>query len=231
MNLKQQHDELLKQMPESATHDAEACPFCNPDTTHNNSDGGGDMKTYTEEEFTAAVKEAVAPLQAAAQAEVSELQAELDALKAAAAQSEVEGQIAEVQAELDKAKVELADAIKRYDDLVAYLDSEAQAAAEKAAQDARKGDRLAAVKEVAPGLDDDYIERRIDAWVAMDDETFESMLEDWKAVPTAAKAEGDPTDLARETAMSTVRDTEKTSGSAAADVFRARNQGVDVRYL
>ena len=231
MTIQELHDEMLKNMPEGASHDAEACPLCNPNTTFN-SIGGGDMKTYTEDEFTAAVHEAVAPLQAEAEATVAALQAELDELKTEAAKSEVEGQIAEVQAELDKAEIRVAEAERAYADLVSYLEAEVAAAEQAALVEARREARRTAVKE-ASLLGDEYIDSKLDRWVAMDDESFEAMLEDWKTVSSSSRetVKEASADLPLETAMSTVRDIDPGSASLTADVLGARNAGIDVRYL
>ena len=71
----------------------------------------------------------------------------------------------------------------------------------------------------------------------MEDEAFDAVIEDWKAVASTARAEEDENgeteaDVIPETAMSNVRNDDHTAtGSVAADVFGARNRGVDVRYL
>lgn len=241
MLLKDLHDLLLSEKPEDAQHIPEECLLCNNEVADiNNNDysiGGGDMKTYTEDEFTTAVKEAVAPLQAAAESKVSELQAEIDELRTTQARSEVEGQIAELQAELDKAEIRVAEAERAYTDLVTYLEAEIEAAEQAALTEARRSARRDAVKDAAP-FTDEYIDANLDRWLAMEDEAFEAVIEDWKNVSTAARvhndeleadAEVDATDGIRETAMSNVRNDDH--GSVAADVFGARNRGLDVRYL
>jgi hypothetical protein len=232
MTLKEQHDKLLSEKPEDAVHDSEGCPFCNPELPKD-SIGGGDMKTYTEEEFTAAVQEAVAPLQAAADAKVSELETKLDAQSATHAKEEAEGQIAEVQAELDKAEIRVADATKRYDDLVAFLDAAVAEQAEVAARESRKDERIAAVKEVT-ALSDEKIAERLDRWIAMSDEAFGEMLEDWKMIPApsvAAEEANEEITAPVETAMSNIREEASSNKSVAADVFAARNAGLDIRNL
>ena len=235
MTIQDIHDKLIAEKPEEATHDAEACPICNLNLDHSTyvediSIGGGDMKTYTEEEFTAAVIEAVTPLQAAAEARISEIQAELEVAQADKAKSEVDVQVADMQTELDKAEIRVADAEKRYDDVVAYFEAEAQAVIDAAAIEARKEERLAAVKN-ATSLSDEVIEARLDRWIAMEDDAFTEMLEDWKTVSTSSReTETVIEDIPLETAMSNIRD-EDHSGSLAADVLSARGHGIDVRYL
>ena len=189
------------------------------------------MKTYTEEEFTAAVQEAVAPLQTAADAKVAELQSELEAVKAHQAKDEAEGQIAEVQAELDKAEIRVAEAERKYDELVAYLAAEAETVAEAARREERRDGRRSAIKE-GTSLSDDVIEARLDRWVAMSDEDFDAHLEDLKALSTASREPSEDTEIPRETAMSNVRnDDTPTTSSVAKSVFGARNAGVDIRNI
>jgi DNA repair exonuclease SbcCD ATPase subunit len=238
MILQEFHDLLLEQKPESADHDAENCPFCNENVSEiSNNDysiGGGDMKTYTEDEFTAAITEAVAPLQAAADAKAAELQAEIDELRTSQARSEVEGQIAELQADLDKAEIRVAEAERKYDELAAYLEAEAAAAEQAALVEARRAERREAVKSAAP-FADDYIDANLDRWVAMEDEAFDAVIEDWKAVTATARQSDEVVEEASEvipeTAMSNVRNEDHSAGSLASTVFAARSHGVDVRYL
>lgn len=226
MTLKEQHDKLLEEMPEGASHDADGCPICNPE--NDDSFGGGDMKTYTEEEFTAAVQEAVAPLQAAAEARVAELEAQVTAMRASAEHEEAKGQIAEVQAELDKAELRVSAAEQKYADLVAALEEAAAAEAEATARSERQTERLEAVKANA-SFSDEYVSNNIDRWVAMSDEDFAALIEDWKAV-SAASSDAEPSLALRDTAMSNLRD-DKPTRSVASDVFGARNKGIDIRTL
>ena len=241
MILREFHDLLLNQKPESAEHDQKDCPFCNEDGDHDHDDqensndysiGGGDMKTYTEDEFTAAVTEAVTPLQAAADAKVAELQAEIDDLRTSQARSEVEGQIAELQADLDKAEIRVVEAERKYDELVDYLQATAAAESAAEAELLRRSERLDAVRAAAP-FSDDYIDANLDRWVAMEDEAFQAVLEDWKTVSSSIRkddVEEASVEVPAETAMSNVRN-EDHGGSVAASVFAARSHGVDVRYL
>ena len=189
------------------------------------------MKTYTEDEFTTAVQEAVAPLQAAAEAKVSELQSELDAVKAHQAKGEAEGRIAELQVELDKAEIRVADATTKYDELVAYLEAEVQAQAEAAAQESLRETRAAALAESTP-LAQERIEEIVNRFIAMDDESFAALVEDYKTVSSASVKETEETnvEIPRETAMSNVRDDESTA-KGYSSVFAARNAGTDIRYI
>lgn len=235
------HDMLLNEMPDGADHDTANCVICNNGNINNNidhnSEEGGDMKTYTEDEFTAAVAEAVAPLQA-----------ELEAIRTSQAQEEIEAHVAEavitaeakileLQAELDKAELRVAEAEKSRDEIVAWLEGEVEAAEEAARLETLRTERLSAIKEVA-SFGDEYIEANLDRWVAMDDEVFASVLEDWKAVSTATRqveAEVDTdteeveAEIPAETAMNNIRTADETS--VARDVINARLRGIDVRNI
>lgn len=223
MNLKEQHDELLKNKPEDVSHDEASCLFCN------SAQEGGDMKTYTEDEFNAAVREAVAPFKA----ELDQLRTELaqDEIEAkiATAVAEAEEKVGQLQAELDKAELRASDAEKEKSDLIAFLESEARAVAEAAELETKKSARREAIKEVA-SFSDEYVDANIDRWVSMDEELFTAMLEDWKSVSTKeqeqASSEGD---LVIETAMKNTR-TENTTvdvKSVLGSVF----SGSDVRKI
>jgi molecular chaperone GrpE (heat shock protein) len=80
------------------------------------------MKTYTEDEFTAAVKEAVTPIQEAANLKVAELQGKLDELTTESEKAELDGQIAEMQSALDIADAKVAAAEKTLADTLSYFD-------------------------------------------------------------------------------------------------------------
>jgi hypothetical protein len=233
-SLKEKHDELLKNKPPHAEHNSEECAFCNESISKNTTTEGGDMKTYTEEEFTTAVKEAVAPLQAAAEAKVSELQAKLEVFEGAKADEEVAGQIAEVQSKLDNAELRASSAETKYDELVAYLESIHAEEAAKAALEARKTEVRELVKEAA-GFRDEYIEENLDRWAAMSEDQFTAVLDDYRAakaeVKPEEKASEETEEVIAETAMSHVRtnDISSEAGSLARTVFGARAAGVDVR--
>lgn len=231
---KEQHDKLLLEKPDGVSHDAASCNFCTPANLvgHEISTEGGDMTTYNDEDFTKAVQAAVAPVQA-----------ELDRLRASLATSEVETQIAEavagVTAELDAAKADLDSAMvrataaeKERDDIVAYLEAQAQEIAQAAERESKREARRAAVKE-ASSLTDEYIDANLDRWVAQDDETFEAVLADWKAIPksvaTEENSEGEQSQL-RDTAINNTRNEGgKTSDSKL--VFGAMVGGTDIRKI
>lgn len=227
-SLKETHDKLLAEMPEGQEHDAANCVMCNETPSTNNPTRGGDMNTYTEDELTSAVKEALAPVQAEldtlrnslAEGEVEE--------RISAARAEVEAQVTELQASLDAAEIRATEAERSRDEIVAWLDAEAAAIAEAAELEARKADRKATVSE-AGLFSDTHIEANLDRWVAMDDETFAQLVEGWKELSVAARQTEVPAGLPAETAMST-RTTNKGS-SAVAEVHEALRNGFDPRAL
>lgn len=229
MNLKDLHDKWLAEKPEGATHDAVGCPHCNPDLS-TNSDGGGDMKTFTEDEYNEGVQAAVANLKSEADTKIADLESRITALTEAASNAEEQSEIAKVQTELDKAEIRVADAEKRYTDVVAYLQAEADAAAEAVEREEKRDARRSAMKEHT-SLSDEKIEERLDLWVAMADEAFEAHLEDLKALSAASREDAGANTGSRETAMSNVRDDKSSKSSASIDVFSARNAGIDIRNI
>jgi multidrug efflux pump subunit AcrA (membrane-fusion protein) len=237
MDFKQQHDQLLENMPEGVSHDTASCIICNPDAsvnadaTSSNSTEGGDMKTYTEDELAAAVREAMAPLQAELDTVRASQAEEEIANRIEAAKAEVAAQVSELQLELDKAELRATEAEKSRDESVAWLEAEATAAEQAALAEARKSERLDSIKEVA-SFSDEYVAANLDRWVAMDDEAFAAYLEDLKAVAAKPAVETDSEETATipaETAMDNTTSTESVSASKS--VFGARAQGVDIRKL
>ena len=230
MDFKELHDSLLQIKPEGVSHDEASCLICSPETI--SSVEGGDMKTYTEDEFNAAVREAVAPFSAELEKlRASQAEGEVEA-RIAAAVAEVEVKLVELQSELDKAELRASEALKERDDIVAFLESEAQAAANAAALEIKRSERRDAIKEVA-SFSDDYIEANIDRWVAMEEDAFSAVLEDWKAIAIKAKAEDkvevDVLSASAETAMQNTR-----SEDAVSDVKTLLGSvfgGTDVRKV
>lgn len=236
-NIKELHDKLLAEMPEVETHSVSDCVICSEQATdlniNDSTTRGGDKMTYTEEELTTAVKEAIAPIKAAADDEIARLKDELEAVQSAQAEQETAGQIAEIQSKLDEAELRASKASQDLDDVLAFL-ADVQAEAEAAeAREVRRSEVRSLVKEAA-GFRDEYIEENLDRWVDMTPEVFEATLEDYKAarqVPVEVKEEETSSESATiETAISNVRsDDVKVSTSAA--VFGARESGFDVRKL
>lgn len=231
--LKEVHDKLIQEMPEGTEHDEADCQFCNESSA-----GGGDMKTYTEDELTTAVKEAIAPVREAADTEIAALQSELDDLRAAKANEDAESEAAEMQANLDRAEARAAEAESRVEEIMTWLDSERELTEIAEYLDAVKSDRVTAVKGIS-SLSDEQIESKIDRWAAMSDEDFAGLLEDLEAISTASKAsleseseesESDPSKAISSTAMSHTRS--DTAAPSSAAIWNAARRGqVDVRRL
>lgn len=229
-SLKEQHDKLLAEKPDDVEHDTANCVICTPNTITTNP-GGGDMKTYTEDEFTAAVQEAVASLQSINDTKVADLQTKVDELTAKLELDEFESQIADMQAKLDLAEAATAVAVKETVDLVAYLEGLEAEAAEAARLETIKTDRRAAIAE-ATAFSDEQIDAKIDRWVAMDEDMFNAILEDLKAVAASIPVETEIVSTeSTETAMENVRDVEHSAPSPMAGILDARSRGLDVRDL
>lgn len=187
-SLKSLHDRLLAERPDGAVHDVSVCPFC--------ADGGTSMTTYTEDELTEATKAAVDKATAPLRLQVAELEAAQQSTEVqeavAAAKADFDTQLAQIEADKAKIAADLDEAVlkceaerQRADQLVAWLEGEATAEAERIATEARKDTRLAAVKEVAC-FPDEYLEANAQRFAAMTDEDFEASIESYKAI-TAAK--------------------------------------------
>lgn len=245
--LKKLHDEHLSNKPESMSDEDYAsiveehkstCPFCNDKIiAQNDPDEGGDMDTFTKEELDAAVEAAVTPIQA-----------ELDSTKESAAQSEVDVRVAEAKAEADERVAELqgqleaavleAQATKaELAELKAYLDSEKESAELAELYDAIKADRLEKIKEVA-NFPEDFLAANIDRWCAEDEEAFAARLEEWKVTAkkevVEEKEEADLSDEAiRSTAMQGVRPAVKEGKIKGdlANIFAAGSAGFDIKKL
>lgn len=230
--LKELHDRLLEMKPEGASHEPSDCGVCNgtlvdPELAHEIPEGGT-LKTYTEEEYNALL------------AQVADLETKVNELDSVRHESEVEARIAEakaqfetqvsdLQAQLDTAVLEAQAAKDEKDGMLAYFDqlkAEEEAAAQIAAL---REERIGRIKEVA-SFPDEHIAARADAWAALDEEAFEAVLADWKAI--ASKAGVTPEVVPTDTAMTASRDTtSQPSGGTLREVLGLRFQGVDTRAV
>lgn len=173
-------------------------------------------KTYTQEELEAAVATAVEAATKSLKDEVADLRTDQE-------QAAVEARIAEVRTELQalveaaeaakaEAEAKATEAIEAAEAQTAYLTAEAEAAEAAATLEARKGERVAVVKEIAT-YTDEYLESKASRWAEMADEDFDAFVEDLKTTVEAAKAAATPapagneegSSLIPETAMSTER--------------------------
>ena len=206
-------------------HAKSNCPLCTKNVTDlNDPDERGDMeKNYTKADIDEAVAAAVAPLKDELDsiknsAESAAQEAKLEEVKA-----EADEKVTAAQAEVDTATLEATNAKTELANVIAWLESEKAAAEQASLLESRKEARIAQVKEAA-AFEDDYIAKRIDAWVAMDDEAFDSYLEDWKAIPSAPAMESaaeSPAPL--ETAVEGTRTDAPKTGSLTALVRKGVN--------
>lgn len=225
--------------PADVSH--ENCNICTPTQVgQDNSTEGGDMsKSYTEEEFTAAVLEAVAPVKAELdKLRTSQAQVEIDAAIATAVAA-VEAQVADLETQLDAATVRATAAEQKFTDTVVILLAEAEEKAAAELRESKREERRAAVK-AATALEDAYIDSKLDRWVAMSDEDFAAQIEDWKALgakpataqaPSTASKEDGNLSAAAETAMNNTRTEGTQDLSDAKLVFGAHLSGLDIRKI
>lgn len=224
------HNQMLLSRPDGATHDTENCPLCSIE----HEDHGGKMSdtTYTDSEVQALVSAAVAEA-------TKDLAKDLDDLRATQsvqeweakieeAKAEVEAKVAELQAQLDVKDSEAETAKTALADLTTFLE-EAKATTEREAEIAARTEaRVSAVKEVAT-FSEEHLAANAQRWAAMDDESFEALLADYRTMSTA------PTGgIPATTALHATRD-QSGSGAAApaasAIIRLRRDQGVDPRNL
>lgn len=189
--LLKEHEEMLASIPNGVAHDTANCTLCNlagePAAANDidESERGDMSKTYTEEEFNAAVAAALEPLQAQLDAiKQTETEKDIEARIQAAVES-VEAEKAELQNSLDTALVEATEAKDAYTTLTSYLEAEETAAREAQEYAALKEQRLEQVKEVA-SFSDEHVNANADRWAKMSDEDFDAVISDWKAVAEAA---------------------------------------------
>lgn len=235
--LKAIHDRMLAEQPEGASHDASLCPFCAPAVLEAASTtlSGGSVseKTYTEDEYNELASQVEALKAQVADLTATASEAEVDA-KVSVATAELEQQVADLQAQLDTSVAEAATSKQQFESLVSYLEAEEVARAEAEALEARKSERIEAVKEAAP-FSDDYISENADRWAALSDDEFAAAIEDWKTV--AAKAVATVTDsvdnkkddnIPAETAMKASAD---QGSNPLTEIMDLRFSGQDIRNV
>lgn len=235
--LKALHDRMLAEQPEGASHDAATCGLCTPgllETASTTLTGGSvSEKTRTEDEYNKLVSEVEALKAQVAEYSATANEAEVDA-KVSAATAELEQQVAALQAQLDTAVAEAETSKQQHEALVAFLEAEQAAQAEAAALEARKAERIEAVKEAAP-FTDDYIAENADRWAGLSDDEFAAAINDWKAVAAKAaaavteKADDDKDDIVpAETAMKASAD---KGSNPLVEVMDLRFTGQDIRNI
>lgn len=194
------HDELLRTMPVGANHDG--CPLCQKDSGHTEKAEEvvpmSDEKIYSEAQHIALVTSAVERETSSLTESNESLAAEVASLKASAveretAQTDLSNQVDVLESE-KAAESARADAAEK-----ALADFKAEIA-ELAAVEARKGERVAAIRAADESLSDDYFtDARVQRWAQMADAQFAELVEDLteaaakKKVPAPA-AKGDQVD-------------------------------------
>lgn len=233
LDAKELHDDLLKHKPEDAPHEEASCPFCNDNTSVGGGDTMTEIKTYTEEELSAAVMAAVTPVKEAAEAKVEELTSEIDSLRAAKETEETEDAVSAVKAEADLAEARAVAAEEKLAETLSWLEEQAQLAEISQYLEDLKTERLAVIEDVA-SFSEDYVSANVDRWVAWSDSDFAAFVEDLKAIKSAdsaSKSEKDSGKTKSETAMSNTRSSEHDAKADAAVVYSGIRRGVDIRRL
>lgn len=206
-------------------------------TTTDSNEGGKHMadKTYSEDEFKAAVAEAIAPLQAAlAEAQAKDTEAAhaaaIEALKA-----EYDAKLEELQKSLDTAVLEGESHKNELAELTALLVAAAEAAEKAAEVAARRDERLAKVKEFA-SFPEEYVTANADRWAELSEDVFEALLEDYKAVSKVAGEgsgeEGATDEALASTAMKAGQESKITDAVADRRAVMSLNlNGIDPRTI
>lgn len=231
MELQEAHDALIANMPSGVEHDIASCPFCSSlkdGEGINDFEGGDIVSTYTKEDLETAVSEATAPLQAELDELRSHVEQETLTLQLEDLKAQHVSEIAELQAKLDTAVLEGESEKTKYLELVAMIEGKANEEIAAAIFAAVCEDRVAQVKEVA-SFPEDYIETNTVRWAAMEQEAFESLVSDWKAI--VARKEVSETTKLPETAMTAAHDEGESTVSALREVMNLTIRGIDPRTI
>lgn len=220
-SVKRAHDALLAEMPEHASHDDASCPLCQQDGTTRKAEKEvahvpDDAKNvYTEDQHFALVTAAVDRETAALSTKSQELETQVASLTETNTTLQSKIDVLEGEKASESARAEAAEK--------ALVDFKAELA-EKAAIEARKADRVTAIKAANGDLADEYFtDERAQRWAEMADEAFEVVLEGLREAATAsakkapAAAEGDTAEQVAEKARETAAftgGTAPTSGGA-----------------
>lgn len=209
------HDALLVDMPADASHNSASCPLCQPEAGTNRKAEKEvaqvpetDAKNvYTEDQHFALLTAAVERETSALTEKAQELEAKVTSTSES--NTELQTKVDTLEAEVASLTAARDEATKAFEDFKAEL-------AEKAEIEARKSDRIAAVKAANSDLAEDYFDdERVTRWAAMSDDAFGEVLAGIESSAKAAKgkpapkADGDEDDAealkqkARETAAFT----------------------------
>ena len=236
------HDLLLSVKPDGAVHDATACQWCTPvvqatDGTDRTEGGVLDV-SITQEDLDKAVAAAVTPLQTELE-ELRKFKAEAestDAVNAAREELRAEVEAAKVAAEelqqkLDAATIEATEAKTKHEEIVAWLQAEAERVEAEAQVAALRDERKQAVTalELFP---EEYVEENAQRFAEMSPEVFEATMEGWKVIKASKSDESKKDDeLPKTTVFAATRDEDGTKTSHLREVMRLRHEGVDLRRI
>lgn len=233
--LRTEHDKLLASKPDSAVHDEENCTYCNGSESID-SDEGGDMKTYTEDEFNKAVADAVAPVKAELETLKSTLTESKVEDRVAEAQAEADEKVAEAQAGLDNAKAAQSVAEKTLEDTVAYLTQIEDERAEEAKREELRASRRSSIEELAL-YDEDFINSKLDFWVSLSEDDFAALVESIKVTAEKAAEKAKASEQESDNDGSDVLDSTRNDSAGAeskddlGSVLGARSAGVDIHSI
>jgi hypothetical protein len=225
---KQLHDHLLANKPEGVEH--ETCELCH--VSENTPEGGAEnMQTYTAEEVQAAVDAAVATLVA----QVAELEGAIKTSEVAAAveavKAEAEAKILELQDALDVAVLEKQAAIDELAGFKADLEALEAARVEAEAVAAREEARLEQVRSTV-NFTEEYLEANKARFAAMSDEDFETRLAEWAALSPKKESTSEGSAIPK-TALTAQRESESstTDKSLVRELMHASLLGDDIKTL
>lgn len=230
-DLKEMHDRMVAQIPDGATHNPDTCTLCMESAST-----GDDMpdKTFTEAEHQAALALAVAEAVKPLQDQITELNASQETAEVEAkiteATRELTEKLAAAEAERDTAVIERQNAADELANVTSYLEGVASEEAAKAAAEAVRDERIAKVADVA-AFEEDYVEKNAERWAAMDEESFDALLDDYKAAGAKpATAAGEST-MPKGTALQAARETAGSATDPVKDVIRLRDRRIDPRHI
>lgn len=209
-------------MPAGASHDG--CPLCpsgtgvHPEKAEMEvaqvTDTGETAKNvYTEDQHFALLTSAVERETASLSEKTQELEAQIASLQTDKAKADTD--VAELSAKVDVLEAEKSAAETAAAEAVATHEAYKAELAEKAAVDARKTERVDAIKAAAAHLNDEYFtEERSARWAEMAQEQFDALLADLTEAASAAKPAGAADDTATQQARETAAFSAGTTATA-----------------
>lgn len=203
MSVDELHNLLLEKKPEGAEHDESKCPVCL-------------IGEISEEEKVAEItqEQHEALLEAAVEKAKSELASDHDA------------EILSLNEQLSQAKEEKEALEAR----IAEFETQEKQREEEARLEALAEERVELVRAAEVNFSDEQIESRKDQWAKMDEEEFNTLLEDYKEVAQAAVSEAKSNgDGKPNSSFTGTRETagDKTTPNALEEFFGANMSSAD----